>query len=48
VQIKVEAYSFGVATPRHEYDYHVFEQGRLPARKIFIPEVLSHGMNLIF
>jgi 5-methyltetrahydropteroyltriglutamate--homocysteine methyltransferase len=45
--IKAGAYSFEAANPRHEHEYHVFEQWRPPAGAILIPGVISHTTNLI-
>jgi 5-methyltetrahydropteroyltriglutamate--homocysteine methyltransferase len=46
-QIKAGAYSFEAANPRHEHDYHVFEDVKLPDGKILIPGVISHTTNLV-
>ncbi len=45
--IKAGAYSFEAANPRHEHEYHVFEQVKLPEGKILIPGVISHTTNLV-
>jgi 5-methyltetrahydropteroyltriglutamate--homocysteine methyltransferase len=45
--IKAGAYSFEAANPRHEHEYHVFEQHRPPAGTILIPGVISHTTNLV-
>jgi 5-methyltetrahydropteroyltriglutamate--homocysteine methyltransferase len=47
LQIKAGAYSFEAANPRHEHEYHVFEQVNLPEGKILIPGVISHTTNLV-
>lgn len=47
LQINAGAYSFEAANPRHEHEYHVFEQVELPADKILIPGVISHTTNLV-
>jgi 5-methyltetrahydropteroyltriglutamate--homocysteine methyltransferase len=47
LKINAGAYSFEAANPRHEHEYHVFEQVKLPAGKILIPGVISHTTNLI-
>ena len=46
-RINAGAYSFEAANPRHEHEYHVFEQFRPPAGKILIPGVISHTTNLV-
>ena len=47
LRINAGAYSFEAANPRHEHEYHVFEQVRLPEGKILIPGVISHTTNLV-
>ena len=47
LKINAGAYSFEAANPRHEHEYHVFEQVKLPAGKILIPGVISHTTNLV-
>jgi 5-methyltetrahydropteroyltriglutamate--homocysteine methyltransferase len=46
-RIKAGAFSFEAANPRHEHEYHVFEQVRPPAGMILIPGVISHTTNLV-
>ena len=46
-RIKAGAFSFEAANPRHEHEYHVFEQLKLPAGMILIPGVISHTTNLV-
>jgi 5-methyltetrahydropteroyltriglutamate--homocysteine methyltransferase len=45
--INAGAFSFEAANPRHEHEYHVFEQHRPPDGMILIPGVVSHTTNLI-
>ncbi|HWN12149.1 MAG TPA: hypothetical protein VNO50_23170, partial [Pyrinomonadaceae bacterium] len=47
LQIRAGAYSFEAANPRHEHEYHVFEQVKLPEGTVLIPGVISHTTNLI-
>ena len=47
LKINAGAYAFEAANPRHEHEYHVFEQVKLPAGKILIPGVISHTTNLV-
>jgi 5-methyltetrahydropteroyltriglutamate--homocysteine methyltransferase len=47
LKINAGAYSFEAANPRHEHEYHVFEQVKLPDAKILIPGVISHTTNLV-
>jgi 5-methyltetrahydropteroyltriglutamate--homocysteine methyltransferase len=46
-QIKAGAFSFEAANPRHEHEYHVFEQFTPPAGMVLIPGVISHTTNLV-
>jgi 5-methyltetrahydropteroyltriglutamate--homocysteine methyltransferase len=45
--IDAGAYSFEASNPRHEHEYHVWEDVKLPAGKVLIPGVISHTTNLI-
>jgi 5-methyltetrahydropteroyltriglutamate--homocysteine methyltransferase len=47
LRINAGAYSFEAANPRHEHEYHVFEDVRPPDGKILIPGVISHTTNLV-
>jgi 5-methyltetrahydropteroyltriglutamate--homocysteine methyltransferase len=46
-KIDAGAYSFEIANPRHEHEYHVFEQVRPPEGTILIPGVITHTTNLV-
>jgi 5-methyltetrahydropteroyltriglutamate--homocysteine methyltransferase len=46
-RIKAGALSFEAANPRHEHEYHVFEQLKPPAGMVLIPGVISHTTNLV-
>ncbi len=45
--INAGAFSFEAANPRHEHEYHVFEDARPPDGLILIPGVISHTTNLV-
>jgi 5-methyltetrahydropteroyltriglutamate--homocysteine methyltransferase len=47
LKINAGAYSFEAANPRHEHEYHVFEDVVLPDGKLLIPGVISHTTNLV-
>jgi 5-methyltetrahydropteroyltriglutamate--homocysteine methyltransferase len=47
LKIDVAAYSFEAANPRHEHEYHVWENLKLPAGKVLIPGVISHTTHLV-
>jgi 5-methyltetrahydropteroyltriglutamate--homocysteine methyltransferase len=42
VQVKAEAYSIEAANVRHEHEWRVWQNGRLPNGKILIPGVITH------
>ena len=41
------AYSFEAANVRHEHEWHVWEDVKLPAGKVLIPGVVSHATNVV-
>jgi 5-methyltetrahydropteroyltriglutamate--homocysteine methyltransferase len=47
LQIKAGAFSLEAANPRHEHEYHVWENIKLPAGKILIPGVIAHTTNCV-
>ncbi|MGH7908062.1 MAG: cobalamin-independent methionine synthase II family protein [Candidatus Binataceae bacterium] len=47
LKVNAAAYSFEAANPRHEHEYHVFEDVKLPAGKIIIPGVITHASNIV-
>jgi 5-methyltetrahydropteroyltriglutamate--homocysteine methyltransferase len=47
LKVNAVAYSFEAANPRHEHEYHVWEDARLPAGKVLIPGVVSHTTNIV-
>jgi 5-methyltetrahydropteroyltriglutamate--homocysteine methyltransferase len=47
LSINAGAYSFEASNPRHEHEYHVWEDVKLPAGKVLIPGVISHTTNLV-
>ena len=42
LKIRAQAYSIEAANPRHEHEWQVFEEVKLPPGKILIPGVVSH------
>ena len=42
LQVNAGAYSIEAANPRHEHEWRVWENGRLPEGKILIPGVITH------
>ena len=47
LRIHAGAYSFEAANPRHEHEWRVWEQVKLPEGKVLIPGVISHTTNLV-
>jgi 5-methyltetrahydropteroyltriglutamate--homocysteine methyltransferase len=47
IRVKAGAFSFEAANPRHEHEYHVFEQVKLPAGTVIIPGVITHASNIV-
>jgi 5-methyltetrahydropteroyltriglutamate--homocysteine methyltransferase len=47
LKVNAGAYSFEASNPRHEHEYHVWEDVKLPEGKVLIPGVISHTTNLV-
>jgi 5-methyltetrahydropteroyltriglutamate--homocysteine methyltransferase len=47
LKINAGAISFEAANPRHEHEYHVFEDVKLPDGKILIPGMVTHASNIV-
>jgi 5-methyltetrahydropteroyltriglutamate--homocysteine methyltransferase len=47
LKVNAGAYSFEAANARHEHEYHVWENVRLPAGKVLIPGVITHASNIV-
>jgi 5-methyltetrahydropteroyltriglutamate--homocysteine methyltransferase len=45
--VNCQAYSFEAGNVRHEHEWRVWEQVKLPAGKIVIPGVVSHATNVV-
>ncbi|MBV8083365.1 MAG: cobalamin-independent methionine synthase II family protein [Chloroflexi bacterium] len=45
--VNAGAYSFEAANVRHEHEYHLWEDVRLPEGKLIIPGVVSHATNVV-
>lgn len=47
--LKVNAgqYSFECANPRHEHEYHLFEDIKVPEGKVLCPGVITHASNIV-
>jgi 5-methyltetrahydropteroyltriglutamate--homocysteine methyltransferase len=47
LKVNAGAYSFEAANPRHEHEYHVFENVKLPDGRLIIPGVVTHASNIV-
>jgi 5-methyltetrahydropteroyltriglutamate--homocysteine methyltransferase len=47
LEVNAEAISFEAANPRHEHEWHLWEDIKLPAGKILIPGVITHCSNIV-
>jgi 5-methyltetrahydropteroyltriglutamate--homocysteine methyltransferase len=45
--VKTGAYSFEAGNPRHEHEWRVWENVKLPEGKLLIPGVVTHASNLV-
>jgi 5-methyltetrahydropteroyltriglutamate--homocysteine methyltransferase len=47
LKVKAQAYSIEAGNVRHEHEYKVWREVKLPAGKILIPGVVSHATNVV-
>ncbi len=47
LKIKAAAYSFEASNPRHEHEWAVWQQVKLPEGKVLLPGVVSHCVSLV-
>ena len=47
LKINAGSFSFEAANPRHEHEYHLFEQVKVPKDKVLIPGVITHASNIV-
>jgi len=47
LKINAEAYSVEAANPRHEHEWKIWRDVKLPEGKILIPGVVSHASNVV-
>ena len=47
LQVDADAYSVEAANPRHEHEWKVWKDTKLPPGKILIPGVVSHASNVV-
>ena len=47
LKIKAQAYSIEAANPRHEHEWQVWQETKLPDGKLLMPGVVSHCIHLV-
>ena len=47
LRVNAGAYSFEAANPRHEHEWRVWENVKLPEGKLLIPGIIAHSSNLV-
>jgi 5-methyltetrahydropteroyltriglutamate--homocysteine methyltransferase len=47
LKVNAGSYSFEAANPRHEHEYHLFEQVKLPQGKVICPGMITHASNIV-
>jgi 5-methyltetrahydropteroyltriglutamate--homocysteine methyltransferase len=47
LQIKAGGYSFEAANARHEHEYRVWEEVKLPEDRLILPGIVSHATNVV-
>jgi 5-methyltetrahydropteroyltriglutamate--homocysteine methyltransferase len=47
LKINAGSYSFEAANPRHEHEYHLFENIKLASGKVLCPGMITHASNIV-
>lgn len=47
LKINAQAYSFEAANARHQHEWHVWEDVKLPDGKVIIPGMITHASNIV-
>jgi 5-methyltetrahydropteroyltriglutamate--homocysteine methyltransferase len=47
LDVNAGAYSFEVANPRHQHEWRIWEDTKLPDGKLLIPGLLGHSTNFV-
>ena len=47
INVNAGAFSFEAANPRHEHEYHLFEELKLAEGTVLIPGVITHASNIV-
>jgi 5-methyltetrahydropteroyltriglutamate--homocysteine methyltransferase len=47
LKVKAQGYSIEACNPRHEHEWRIWRDVKLPAGKILLPGVISHATNIV-
>ncbi len=47
LKVRAGQFSFECANPRHEHEYHLFEDIKIPDGKVVCPGVITHASNIV-
>ena len=47
LKVNAGSFSFEAANPRHEHEYHLFEQTKLAPGKVICPGMITHASNIV-
>jgi len=47
LKVNAGGYALEMANPRHEHEWRVWEQVKLPDGKVLVPGVISHAINIV-
>ena len=47
VKVRAQAYSIEAANPRHEHEWQVWKEAKLPEGKVLIPGMVTHSTNVV-
>lgn len=47
LRVNAGAYSFEAGNPRHEHEYHMWENTKLPDGKLILPGVITHATSVV-
>ena len=47
LRVNAGAYSFEAANPRHEHEWKVWQEAKLPEGKALVPGVITHSSNIV-
>jgi 5-methyltetrahydropteroyltriglutamate--homocysteine methyltransferase len=47
LKVRAGQFSFEAANPRHEHEYHLFEDVKVPEGRVVCPGVITHASNIV-